>query len=76
VIASFEWGSLGLAPFHDLRHACATLRLEQGEELAVVSRVLGHASLAATADTYGHLTSAMLDRAAERTDTILGRETA
>jgi len=27
-------------------------------------------------DTYCHLMSAMLDRAAERTDTILGRETA
>jgi integrase len=39
-----------------------------------LSRVLGHASLATTADTYGHLTSAMLDRAAERTDLILGRE--
>jgi integrase len=59
--------------FHDLRHACATLRLEQGEELAVVSRVLGHANLSTTADVYGHLTDAMLGRAAERTDTILGR---
>jgi integrase len=61
---------------HDLRHACATLRLEQGEELAVVSRILGHASIATTADVYGHLTDAMLGRAAERTDVILGRRAA
>ena len=59
--------------FHDLRHCAATLRLEQGEELAVVSRILGHASLATTADVYGHLTDAMLERAAEQTDVILGR---
>jgi len=58
--------------FHDLRHTCATLRLEQGEELAVVSRILGHASITTTANVYGHLTDAMLGRPAERTDTILG----
>jgi integrase len=58
--------------FHDLRHACATLRLEQGEELAVVSRILGHASITTTANVYGHLTDAMLGRAAQRTDVILG----
>ena len=35
--------------------------------------ILGHASIATTADVYGHLTDAMLGRAAERTDVILGR---
>jgi integrase len=58
--------------FHDLRHACATLRLEQGEELAVVSRILGHASITTTANVYGHMTDAMANRAADRTDAILG----
>jgi integrase len=48
------------------------LRLEQGEELAVVSRILGHASITTTANVYGHLTDAMLGRAAERTDVIPG----
>ncbi len=38
--------------FHDLRHACATLLLEQGEELGVVSKVLGHATVGTTADVY------------------------
>jgi integrase len=59
--------------FHDLRHACATLRLEQGEELAVVSRILGHASITTTANVYGHLSNAMQDRAAERMDAVLAR---
>jgi integrase len=58
--------------FHDLRHAAATLLLEQGEELAVVSRILGHASITTTADIYGHMTDAMSKRAADRTDAILG----
>jgi integrase len=58
--------------FHDLRHAFATLALEAGEDLGVVSRILGHTTLATTADVYAHLTPAMLDRAAERMDAILG----
>jgi integrase len=58
--------------FHDLRHAFATLALEAGEDLAVVSRILGHSTLATSADVYAHLTPAMLDRAAERMDVILG----
>lgn len=62
--------------FHDLRHAYATLMLEDGEELAVVSRSLGHADLSTTADVYAHLTPAMLERAATRMDRILApRET-
>lgn len=57
--------------FHDLRHAFATLMIEGGEDLAVVSRILGHSTIATTADVYAHLTPAMLDRAAERMDAIL-----
>jgi integrase len=45
--------------------------LEDGEELAVVSRALGHADLSTTADVYAHLTSKMLERAADRMDRIL-----
>ncbi len=57
--------------FHSLRHACATLLMEQGEELTVVSRLLGHANLATTADVYAHLTRGMQQRAADRMDGIL-----
>jgi integrase len=57
--------------FHDLRHAFATLMVESGEDLGVVSRILGHADFATTADVYAHLTPAMLDHAAERMDGIL-----
>lgn len=58
--------------FHDLRHAYATLMLEDGEELAVISLTLGHADLSTTADVYAHLTPTMLTRSAARMDAILG----
>jgi site-specific recombinase XerD len=57
--------------FHDLRHAYATLMIEDGEELAIVSRSLGHADLSTTADVYAHLTPTMLSRSAARMDAIL-----
>lgn len=59
--------------FHDLRHAFATLMIEDGEDLSVVSRILGHADLRTTADTYAHLTSRMNERAAGRMDAIVRR---
>lgn len=41
-------------PLHGARHSYATLALEAGVRLDIVSRQLGHASIAITADTYGH----------------------
>jgi integrase len=49
--------------------------IESGEDLGVVSRILGHSNLATTADVYAHLTPAMLDRAASRMDAILSERT-
>lgn len=57
--------------FHDLRHAAATVLIEQGVDLSVVSRMLGHSDLATTADVYGHLTDRMLHAAAERMQSAL-----
>ena len=59
--------------FHDLRHAFATLLLESGEELGVVSMVLGPSNLSTTADVYAHLTPAMSQRVADRLDGVLRR---
>jgi integrase len=54
-----------------MRHAYATLMLEDGEELAVVSRSLGHADISTTANVYAHLTPKIQQRSAERMDAIL-----
>jgi integrase len=41
--------------FHDLRHTCASIRLDIGESMLSVSRLLGHSTITLTANTYGHL---------------------
>ena len=52
--------------FHDLRHSCATLLLENGATLKQVQEWLGHHSYVVTADTYGHV---LAELGRERTDT-------
>ena len=48
--------------FHDLRHTAASLMLNNGVPVIVVSRVLGHSKPSVTLDIYGHL---LLDVQAE-----------
>jgi integrase len=58
--------------FHAMRHTCATTLLAAGVPLFDVSRVLGHASIKITADTYGHLAPDMTAGAAARMDDVFG----
>jgi integrase len=51
---------------HDARHTYASLMLEAGVPLEVVSRQLGHATLAFTMDTYGHVRRPVAKDAATR----------
>lgn len=53
---------------YDLRHSFATLLLEAGEDLLVVSRLLGHSTIKLTADTYAHVTQERREEAAQRFD--------
>ena len=41
--------------FHDLRHTYASLLIEQGVNVAFVSRHLGRASITTTLNVYAHL---------------------
>ena len=59
--------------FHDLRHTCATLLLNDGVPLHTVSRLLGHSQIAITADTYGHLVPDAAGEAAARMGVLLTR---
>ncbi len=56
---------------HDLRHSYASVALQRGVPLLVVSRQLGHASIAITADVYGHLTPGATRAAADAFQAIL-----
>ena len=57
--------------FHDLRHSFATFTLGAGVNVKVVSEMLGHASVAFTLDTYGHLMPGMQESAAEELDRLI-----
>jgi hypothetical protein len=41
--------------FHDLRHTCASLLIEQGAHPMEIQARLGHSSITTTLDRYGHL---------------------
>jgi integrase len=41
--------------FHGLRHTCATLLLQAGTPITVVSRRLGHSTVSMTLDIYSHV---------------------
>ena len=49
---------------HDLGHGYATLMLEAGVPLTVISKSLGHADLGTTSDIYRHLTQTMQEQTA------------
>jgi integrase len=56
---------------YDLRHTCATLLLQAGENPKVVSERLGHASIVLTLDVYSHVLPTMQESATEKLETIL-----
>ncbi len=65
----------GLPPIrlHDLRHTAASLALQAGIPMKVVSEQLGHSSLAITADTYTSVLPAVARAAAEAVAEVIPR---
>jgi integrase len=58
---------------HDLRHGSASLQLAAGVPMAVVSKRLGHSSIAITSDTYSHLLEGVGHAAAEAAAALVPR---
>ncbi|MFT4010887.1 MAG: site-specific integrase [Nocardioidaceae bacterium] len=54
LVAAGERAGLPRIGLHTLRHSAATMMLNNGAALAVVSRLLGHSSIQVTVDIYGH----------------------
>jgi integrase len=57
--------------FHDLRHTAASLMLNHGVHVLIVSKRLGHAKPSITLDVYGHIMSGMQEEAANIMDDII-----
>jgi integrase len=51
--------------FHGLRHCAASLMLASGADIAVVSKLMGHASISVTSDVYGHLVGTIAQKAVD-----------
>ncbi|MGE5391391.1 MAG: site-specific integrase [Deltaproteobacteria bacterium] len=60
--------------FHDLRHGHATMLLELGEDLKVISERLGHSTITLTADTYSHVREKLQREASEKLNQVLRLE--
>ena len=59
---------------HWFRHSAATRWLRDGVPVEVVSKLLGHSSVAVTSAVYGHLTAADARAALEKAGWFTGRE--
>jgi len=56
---------------HTMRHTCASLLLEAGEELKVVQEILGHSRIGTTADIYSHLTEKSIEKSLDKMSTMI-----
>ncbi|MDD6794075.1 MAG: tyrosine-type recombinase/integrase, partial [Clostridiaceae bacterium] len=56
--------------FHDLRHTYATRLFELGEEPKTVQKLLGHANLSITMDTYTHVLEEVKRNAVSKLDNL------
>jgi len=66
-----ERAGLPIIRFHDLRHTAASLMLNHGVPVIVVSRRLGRSKPSITLDIYGHLIPCMQVEAAEKIDVLI-----
>lgn len=64
------------ARFHDLRHGAASFALAQGVSMKVVQELLGHSTIATTANVYAHLTRELQQDASDRVAALLWAERA
>jgi integrase len=60
-------------PLHHLRHGAASLQIEAGVDIAVISKRLGHSKISLTSDTYGHLIGTVGKTAAEAAAAVVPR---
>jgi len=57
--------------FHDLRHTSASLMLNNGVDVLVASKRLGHAKPSITLDVYGHLLDPAQSEVSNKLDKLI-----
>lgn len=57
--------------FHDIRHTYATLAIQSEIDFKTLSLSLGHATVAFTLDTYGHVSNHMSQNAAAKMEKFI-----
>lgn len=55
---------------HDFRHSCASLLINKGASIALVSKYLGHSNISITLNTYTHLYQSELDNMVKILDNL------
>ena len=70
-IAVLQQAGLPAVRFHDLRHSAASLMLNHGVPVLVVSKILGHANPSITLNIYGHLYTESVNVAAKLMDDLV-----
>jgi integrase len=58
--------------FHDLRHSCANLLLQNGVSLKEIQEWLGHSNFSTTANIYSHLEYSSKLASAQTIQNVLG----
>ena len=57
--------------FHDIRHTYATLAIQSDVDFKTLSLSMGHATVAFTLDTYGHVSTRMSKNAADKMEKLI-----
>ena len=55
---------------HDFRHSCASLLINNGANVTLVSKFLGHTKIEETLNTYSHMFSTALDNVVNIIDSL------
>ena len=55
---------------HDFRHSCASLLINNGANITLVAKFLGHTKIEETLNTYSHMFSTVLDNVVSVIDSL------
>ena len=55
---------------HDFRHSCASLLINKGASISLVSKYLGHSKISTTLNTYTHLYQSELENMTKILDNL------